>query len=259
MIVVDRMRGGAFVAGVLVVAGLAGCVKQAVPPPPPSPSVNPAPSASPSEPEALMAAIRGLVGQAGVGDDIREREIEVGEWYGPCDLLIADPDRSKVGGLEFDQVWGAGLEVNPVSSFTNVQRPTTLLDVTVIGLPDAPAAVATARAARTAPCPREAFRLVTGMATARWGARTVTIESTTARLTTATVSRVDPETAGGMTFLPGDARLILAHGRLLISIEALTFSTRKLNTAAEVTAMAQEKATSLATAIVKTLPTASEG
>ncbi|WP_236647362.1 hypothetical protein [Micromonospora sicca] len=259
MSVVDRMRGGAFVAGVLVVAGLAGCVKQAVPPPPPPPSVNPAPSASPNEPEALMATIRGLVEQAGVGDDIREREIEVGERYGPCDLLIADHDRSKVGGLEFDQVWGAGLEVNPVGIFIDVQPPMTLLDVTVISLPDASAAVAAARAARTVRCPREAFRLSIGLATARWGARTVTIESTSARLTTATVSRVDPESADGMPFLPGDARLILAHGRLLISIEALTFWPRKVNTAAEVTAMAQEKATSLATAIVKTLPTASEG
>ncbi|MFG2053831.1 hypothetical protein ACGFI9_07330 [Micromonospora sp. NPDC048930] len=253
-----RMRGGAFVAGVLVVAGLAGCVKQAAPPPPPPP-VNPAPSAPANEPEALMAALRGLVEQAGVGDDIREREIEAGDAYEPCDLLIADPDQVKGGGLEIDQVWGAGLEVNPVSSFTDIQRPTTLLDVTVIGLPDAAAAVAAARAARTAPCPREAFRLNIGMATARWDARTVTIESTSARLTTATVSRVDPETAGGMTFLPGDARLIFAHGRLLISIEALTFRPRKLNTAAEVTAMAQGTVTSLATAIVKTLPTASEG
>lgn len=254
---VDRMRGGAIVAGMLVVAGLAGCVTHAAPPPPPPPSVNPAPSASPNEPEALMATIRGLVKQAGVGDDIREREIEAGEWYGPCDLLIADPDRSKVGGLELDQVWGAGLEVNPVGIFIDVQPPMTLLDVTVVGLPDAPAAVAAARAVHTARCPKQAFRLNIGMATARWRARTMTIESTSARLTTATVSRVDPETAAGMPFLPGDARLIFAHGRLLISIEALTFWPPKVNTATEVTAMAQEKAASLATAIVKTLPTAS--
>ena len=253
----DRMRGAAFVAGVLVVAGLAGCVKQAVPPPPPPPSVNHAPSASPNEPKALMATIRGLVEQAGVGDDIREREIEAGDWYGPCDLFIADPDRSNGGGLEFDQVWGAGLEVNPVGIFTAVQPPMTLLDVTVIGLPDAPAAVAAARAVHTARCPKQAFRLNIGMATARWRARTMTIESTSARLTTATVSRVDPESADGMPFLPGDARLIFAHGRLLISIEALTFWPPKVNTATEVTAMAQEKVASLATAIVKTLPTAS--
>lgn len=224
MSVADRMRGAAFVAGVLVVAGLAGCVKQAIPPPPPPPpSVNPAPSAPPNEPEALMAAIRGLVKEAGVGDDIREREIEVGDWYGACDLLIADRDQQTVGGVEFDQVWGAGLEVSPVSSFANIQGPTTLLDVTVIGLPDASAAVAAAHAARTARCPRDAFRLTIGMATAQWGARTVTIESTSARLITATVSRVDPQTAGGLTLLPGDARLIFAHGQLLISIEALTF------------------------------------
>ncbi|MFG2101786.1 hypothetical protein ACGFJ5_14400 [Micromonospora echinaurantiaca] len=161
-------------------------MEQGVPPPPSPPSVNPAPSASPNEPEALMATSRGLVEQAGVGDDIREREIEVGEWYGACDLLI--DDRSKVGGLKFDQVWGAGIEVNPVGIFIDVQPPMTLLDVTVIGLPDASAAVAAARAVRTAPCPREAFRLSIGMATARWGARTVTVESTSARLTTATVS-----------------------------------------------------------------------
>ncbi|MFG2101787.1 hypothetical protein ACGFJ5_14405 [Micromonospora echinaurantiaca] len=73
---------------------------------------------------------------------------------------------------------------------------------------------------------------------------------------------MDPESAGGMPLLPGDAGLIFARGRLLISIEALTFWPRKVNkvnTAAEVTAMAQAKVSSLATAIVKTLPTTSEG
>ena len=74
-----------------------------------------------------------------------------------------------------------------------------------------------------------------------------------ARLTTATVSRVNPESAEGMPFLPGNARLIFAHGSLLISVEALTFWPPKLNTATEVTAIAQEKATSLATAIVTTV------
>lgn len=201
-----------------------------------------------------MATIRQLVERADVGDDIRERTVEVGEPYEPCDLLIADPDRSNEGGLEFDQVWGAGLEVNPVGIFVDVQPPTTLLNVTVIRLRDAPAAAAAARTARTARCPSKDFPLNIGMATARWGARTMPIGSTSARLTTATVSRVNPESAEGMPFLPGNARLIFAHGSLLISIEALAFWPPKLSTASEVTAIAQEKATSLATAIVKTVP-----
>ncbi|WP_416901273.1 hypothetical protein [Micromonospora echinospora] len=205
-----------------------------------------------------MATIRGLVEQAGVGDDIQKREIELGEVSEPCDLLIAGSDRANGDAWDFDHVWAAGLEVNPVSSFVNLERPTTLLDVTVIGLPDASAAGAAVRAAQTARCPQEEFRLDIGMATAQWSARTVTVESTSAQLTTATVSRVDPEAASGMRFLPGDARLIFAHGQLLISIEALTFWPRKLTTGAEVTAMAQEKATSLATAIVKTLPPPNE-
>ncbi|MGY4909090.1 hypothetical protein [Micromonospora aurantiaca (nom. illeg.)] len=252
--IVDRVRGGSFVAGLLVVLGLAGCVTRADPPPPPAPSVDPAPSASPNQQEALMATIRQLVERTDVGDDIRERTIEVGEPYDPCDLLIADPDRSDGGGLEFDQVWGAGLEVNPVGTFVDVQPPTTLLNVTVIGLRDASAAAAAARTARTARCPSRDFRLTIGMATARWGTRSMTIGSTNARLTTATVSRVNPESAEGMPFLPGNARLIFAHGSLLISVEALAFWPPKLSTASEVTAIAQEKATSLATAIVKTVP-----
>ncbi|MEE3918055.1 hypothetical protein V2I01_03595 [Micromonospora sp. BRA006-A] len=45
-----------------------------------------------------MATIRQLVERADLGDDIRERTIEVGEPYEPCDLLIADPDRSNGAG-----------------------------------------------------------------------------------------------------------------------------------------------------------------
>jgi hypothetical protein len=249
------MRKGPFIAGVLVTAGLAGCVEQPVPPPPPPPSVNPAPPALPNDPQALMAAIRGLVEQAGVGDDIRQGEIETGETqYTPCDLLVAESGAALRLGAE----WAAGLEVNPVPSFQNIERPTTLLDVRVVRLPDASAAVAAATKVRTARCPSGEFRLTIGQASARWGARTVTIDSTSARLTTATVERVDPETEGGMTHLPGDARLVFAHGPLLISVEALTLWPRRLNSAAEITDMAQEKATTLATAILTTLPTTSE-
>ncbi|MEH0931109.1 hypothetical protein [Micromonospora sp. CPCC 205558] len=85
----------------------------------------------------------------------------------------------------------------------------------------------------------------------------MTIDSTSARLTTATVKRVNPEIDAGVDYLPGDARLVFAHGSLLISIEALTLWPRKQNSASEITAMAQEKATMLAEAIVKTLPRSS--
>jgi hypothetical protein len=249
------MRKGPFVASVLVTAGLAGCVEQPVPPPPPPPSVNPAPSVLPDDPQALMAALGGLVERAGVGDDVRQGEIETGETrYAPCDLLVAEPRAALRLGAE----WAAGLEVNPVPSFQNIERPTTLLDVRVVRLPDASAAVAAATEVRAARCPSGEFRLTIGQASARWGARTVTIDSTSTRLTTATVERVDPETEGGMTLLPGDARLVFAHGPLLVSVEALTLWPRKLNTAAEITAMAQEKATILATAIMTTLPTSED-
>ncbi|MEH0931108.1 hypothetical protein [Micromonospora sp. CPCC 205558] len=98
-----------------------------------------------------MATIGGLVKQAGVGDDIRQGEIETGEaWYEPCDLLIADPDRAKGARLQLNAVWAAGLEVNPVPSFQNIQPPMTLFDVRVVHLPDASAAVAAATKARTA-------------------------------------------------------------------------------------------------------------
>ncbi|MEV4717238.1 hypothetical protein AB0J94_08570 [Micromonospora noduli] len=206
-----------------------------------------------------MATVGGLVEQAGVGDDIRQGEIEIGEaWYEPCDLLTADPDRAKGAGLQLDAVWAAGLEVNPVPSFQNIQTPMTLLDVRVVHLSDASAAVAAETRARTARCPSDDFHLNIGQATARWGSRAVTIDSTSARLTTATVKRVNPEIDAGVNYLPGDARLVFAHGPLLISIEALTLWPRKQNSAAEITAAAQEKAMTLAAAIVKTLPTSSE-
>ncbi|WP_444950548.1 hypothetical protein [Micromonospora ureilytica] len=259
MIVGERMRRGPLIAGVLVLAGLAGCVEQPVQPAPPTPSVNATRSTLPNEPQALMATIRGLVEQTGVGDDIRQGEIEAGEaWYEPCDLLIADPDRAKDAGLQLDAVWAAGLEVNPVPSFQNIQPPMTLLNVRVFHLPDASAAVAGATRARAARCPSDEFRLNIGQATARWGSRAVTIASTSARLTTATVKRVDPAIDAGVNYLPGDARLVFAHGPLLISIEVLTLWPRMQNSAAEITAAAQAKAMSLATAIVKTLPTSSE-
>ncbi|MEU4773460.1 hypothetical protein [Micromonospora sp. NPDC023644] len=251
----DRARGGTFIASVLVMAGLAGCVEQPVPQPPPPPSVNPVPSALPDDPQALMTTIRGLAEQAGVGDDIRQGEIETGEArYEPCDLLIAEPNRAQGGGLPLDAVWAASLEVNPMSSFGSIGRPTTVLDVRVARLPDAAAAGAAATTVRTARCPGGEFRLVIGQASARWAARTVPIGSTSARLTTATVDRVDPGIEAGMTYLPGDARLIFAHGPLLISVEALTLWPRKLSSAAEITAMAKEEATTLAAAIVRTLP-----
>ncbi|MEU8112825.1 hypothetical protein [Micromonospora sp. NPDC048947] len=251
------MRGKPLIASVLVLAGLAGCVEQPVPSAPP-PSVTPTRSALPDEPQALMATIGGLVQQAGVGNNIRQGEIETGEaQYEPCDLLIADPHRAKGAGLQLDAVWAAGLEVNPVASFQNIQAPTTLLDVRVVHLPDASAAVAAATRARTARCPSDEFRLNIGQATARWGSRALTIESTSARLTTATVKRVNPEIDAGVDYLPGDARLVFAHGSMLISIEALTLWPRKQNSASEITAMAQEKATTLAGTIVKTLPTSS--
>ncbi|MCX5117884.1 hypothetical protein OG992_11885 [Micromonospora sp. NBC_00362] len=240
----------------LVLAGLAGCVEQ---PAPPTPSVSATRSALPNEPQALMATIGGLVKQTGVGDDIRQGEIETGEaWYEPCDLLIADPDRAKNTGLQLDAVWSAGLEVNPVPSFQNIQPPMTLLNVRVFHLPDASAAVAGATRARAARCPSEEFRLNIGQATARWGSGAVTIASTSARLTTATVERVDPAIDAGVDYLPGDARLVFAHGPLLISIEALALWPRQQNSAAEITAAAQEKAMSLAAAVVKTLSTSSE-
>lgn len=83
------------------------------------------------------------------------------------------------------------------------------------------------------------------------------LDSTSARLTTATVKRVNPEIDAGIDYLPGDARLVFAHGSLLISIEALALRPRKPNSASEITAMAQEKATMLAAAIVKALPRSS--
>ncbi|MER7335474.1 MULTISPECIES: hypothetical protein [unclassified Micromonospora] len=263
MAAVDRMRGGPLIASVLVVAGLAGCVEQTAPPPPPPPpppSVSPASSALPREPQAVMATVRGLVERAGVGDDIRPGEIETGEVrYEPCDLLVAESNRAEGSGLRLDAVWSAGLEINPMPSFQNVQSPTTLLDVRVVRLPDASAAVAAATKVHAARCPSDKFRLTIGQASARRGARAVTVDSTSARLTTATVERVDPEIEAGVAYLPGDARLIFAHGPLLISVEALTLWPRKLNSPAEITAMAQEKATALAAEIVRSLPTSGDG
>jgi hypothetical protein len=205
-----------------------------------------------------MAAVHGLVERVDIGDDIRQGEIEPGEaWYEPCDLLVTGPQRAKGSGMHLDAVWAAGLEVNAVPSFQNIRPPMTLLDVRVVHLPDAAAATAAATRARTARCPSDEFRLNIGQASARWGSRTVTIDSTSARLTTATVKRVNPEIEAGVTYLPGDARLVFAHGALLISTEALALWPRKQSSAAEITAMAQEKATTLAAAVVRTLPTAS--
>ncbi|SIM85003.1 hypothetical protein SAMN04489832_2487 [Micromonospora cremea] len=207
-----------------------------------------------------MAMIGGLVEQTGVGDDIRQGEIETGEaHFEPCDLLITDPNRAMGVGLDLDAVWAAGLEVNPVPSFQNIQPPMTLMDVRVVHLSEDSAAADAANQVRTAKCPSDEFRLNIGQATARWGARTVAVGPTSARLTSATVKRVNPEIEAGVAYLPGDARLVFAHGPLLISIEALTLWPRKLNSAAEITAAAQEKAMTLAAAIVRALPSASEG
>lgn len=202
-----------------------------------------------------MAVVRGLVEQAGVGDDIEQGEIETGETvYAPCDLLIADP----VARLPLDAEWAAWIEVNAVLSFTIVTGPTTTLDIRVVRLPDVAAAATAAAKVRATRCPSGEFRLKNGRASAVRSTRTVRIGSTSARLTTARVKQVDPESEAGMTYLPGDARVIFTHGPLLISIEALTLWPRELNSPAEITAMAHDKATALATAIVKTLPTASE-
>jgi hypothetical protein len=250
------MRGRPLVVGVLLLAGLAGCAEQSVPPPPPAPSVNPAPSGLTTEPQALMATIGGVIERAGVGDDIQQGEIESGATaYQPCGLLVSDASRAAGSGLQLDAVWAAGLEVDPVSSFQNA-GPSTVLDVRVVYLPDDAAAAAAAARVRAARCPSGEFPLNIGLATARWGARTVTVGSTQARLTTATVERVNPEIEAGV-YLPGDARLIFAHGPLLVSIEALAMRSRKANAAAEITAAAQEEAMTVAAAIVKALPTSS--
>lgn len=206
-----------------------------------------------------MATIGALIEQAGVGDDIRQGEIETGELpYTPCDLLVAEPSRSEGSGLPLDAVWAAGLEVDPVASFQSVQGPKTVLDVRVVRLSDGSAAAAAAAGVRTARCPNGEFPLNIGLATARRGSRTVTVGATTARLTTATVLRVNPEVEAGVAYLPGDARLIFAHGPLLISIEALALRSRTSNSAAQITAAAAEKAMTVAAAIVTTLPTSSE-
>ncbi|MEK8108781.1 hypothetical protein NKG94_35490 [Micromonospora sp. M12] len=84
-------------------------------------------------------------------------------------MLVADPDRSAGAAMQLDALWAAGLEANPVQSFQDVQRPTTLLDVQVVHLPDASAAVGAAAKGRSARCPSDKFRLNIGLVTARRG------------------------------------------------------------------------------------------
>ncbi|MFC0506737.1 hypothetical protein [Micromonospora costi] len=247
------MRGRRFVAGILVTAGLAGCGGHSVRPAPPPPAVTASP-ASPYEPEAFLAIARAAVDEAGVGDDVAQSDVESGEVsYRPCELFVTDP-RSGDPEVSVDAVWAGQIEVNAVPSFQAVARPTTVVTVEVARLTDAATAGAAADRLRAARCPGGDFRLRMGLATARQAAATVTVGATGARVTTATVRRVDPESEAGMTYLPGDARLFFAYGPLLVSVEALALWPRHGNTAAEITAMAQEKATTVAAAIVARLP-----
>ena len=80
------------------------------------------------------------------------------------------------------------------------------------------------------------------------------IGSRQARLTTATVKRVNAGIEASVDYLPGDAKLAFAHGPLLISIEAVAIRSRMPNSATDITAAAEEKASKTATALVKALP-----
>jgi hypothetical protein len=82
----------------------------------------------------------------------------------------------------------------------------------------------------------------------------VAIRSTQARLTTATVKRVDLEIEASVDYLAGDVKPAFAHGPLLISIEALALRSREANSPTDITAAAEEQAWKTATALVKALP-----
>ncbi|MEV0719505.1 hypothetical protein [Asanoa sp. NPDC050611] len=249
-------KATAFVIVVLV-AGLSGCMAESAPPPPvPTPSVSVAPSPSETGPAALMATIGRVIDEGGLGNEIEQREIEPGgSSHATCDLLIAEPDApGNADWLPLDADWSAGIDVDPVTSIGGVYGPKTIMEIRVFHLHDAVAAAAAAAKVRAAACSKADFGLTIGMATARRGSRTVAIGSTQARLTSATVKRVNPEIEESVTYLPGDVKLAFAHGSLLISIETLAIRSRKANSPTEITAAAEKRASKTATAIVNALP-----
>ncbi len=250
------MRGAAVFVSVVLVAGLSGCVAAPAPAPIPMPSVSVAPSPSLAGPEALMRTVGRVIDEGGFGDVVDQSEIEPGgSSHATCDLLVADRDApGYVDWLPLDADWSAAIDVNPVTSISSVRVPKTIMEVRVFHLHDDAAAAAAMAKVRAAPCSQADFALTIGRATARRDSRTVAIGSTQARLTTATVKRVNSDIEASADYLPGDVKLAFAHGPLLISIEALALRSRKANSPTDITAAAEEKAWQTATALVKALP-----
>ncbi|MEV4536518.1 hypothetical protein AB0J82_22295 [Asanoa sp. NPDC049518] len=197
-----------------------------------------------------------MIDEGGFGNEVEQSEIEPGSSsHATCDLLIADPDApGNAGWLPLDADWSAGIDVDPVTSISGLHGPKTTMEIRVFHLHDDAAAVAAAAKVRAATCSTADFELTIGLATARRDSRTVAIGSRQARLTTATVKRVNPGVEASVDYLPGDAKLAFAHGSLLISIETLALRSRKANSATDITAAAEERASKTATAIVRALP-----
>ncbi|WP_159079584.1 hypothetical protein [Plantactinospora sp. BC1] len=223
-----------------------------VPPTPPPastapPSVAPGP---PYQPEAVLAALATTVRSRGTvpppsllaEDELASVQIT------PCRLFTAEarPGESFTPPLP---IFAGLVEVNPIASFTSVERATTIMEVTVTGFASAAAAERVADRARSARC-TPGFTLSYTTTDARRATDVIRIGASRARLTTGTALGPHPEQ--GFGFVPGEARLLLAHGPLLLTVGVLRLW--QGSTGPEVTAMARRTAIEVATAALRALP-----
>ncbi|MEE6263465.1 hypothetical protein [Plantactinospora sonchi] len=256
-----RTRSGAWrrtaLVAVLLTAGCTGPQPTPVVPPSPPGSVPPSPgSVTPSprvpgppyDPEALFPVLTAIAGEHGTvpPPEVMTDEQELdGHGHNPCGLLTAE-ERPGEPFAPPTPVFTGLIEVNPTGAFQGVDGPTTVVEIEVTGFASDGIVEEVMERAGRARCATDFTVTYTPMP-ARRAVGTVRLGEVQARLSTGTVRRVPADQ--NISLVPGEARLVFAHGPLLISVDVLTF--RPDSTGPKVTGLARKTAVDLATELLR--------